>query len=293
MRDRKHIQEVERCLKNALKRDKARVEVSRISKFGLLELSRQRLKPALEDETSVPCPYCAGQGLVRSPESVGLTVVRKIQGAMAKGNIGAVRARVPLQVANYLLNQKRERLLNLEREYSVSIQVEGDANLIGSQLHIAYDKKEAPAVEEEPLTVSLHRSTEAAAAQPSEPEKPDASEEVIADIEPADALVLREKAAAAAVLEPMLEVAISAEGAGSSPGKAAEPSGENITPPPAQPVRRYGRFWWLRRLVSTTRSPEEASSEGSHGEDLVPDVPAPWGATLAPIATHEQTPPHS
>ncbi|MGH8058418.1 MAG: Rne/Rng family ribonuclease, partial [Candidatus Entotheonellia bacterium] len=64
MRDRKHVQEVERCLKNALKRDKARVEVSRISKFGLLELSRQRLKPALQDETYLPCLHCKGQGLV-------------------------------------------------------------------------------------------------------------------------------------------------------------------------------------------------------------------------------------
>ncbi len=311
MRDRKHIQEVERCLKNALKRDKARVEVSRISKFGLLELSRQRLKPALEDETSVPCPHCAGQGLVRSPESVGLTVVRKIQGAVAKGNIAAARARVPLEVANYLLNQKRERLLNLERDCSIRILVEGDANLIGSQIHIAFDKKEISTVEEEPLAVSLHRPVEAAPVEADQLEGRDTREDVLAEVEDAEGLDLPEDTPVATTLEPVLEVALAAAADDLSAHKPAELSREDngarvereSLASPAPPVRRYGRFWWLLRLVSPHRSPVEPPSEGSHEGDIVsalettspsgssplgitPGAQASWGGTLEPIPPH-------
>src|ERR687888_519898 len=148
MRDRKHIQEVERGLKNALKRDKARTEMSRISKFGLLEVSRQRLKPALQDETTLPCPHCRGQGVIRSRESLGLTVLRKIQAAAVKGSIAAAKAKVPLEVGNYLLNEKRDRLLKLEHEYDIRIYVEGDAQLTGSLFNLIFEKRDVIPVEE-------------------------------------------------------------------------------------------------------------------------------------------------
>ena len=150
MRDRKHIQEVERSLKNALKRDKARTEMSRISKFGLLEVSRQRLKPALQDETSLPCPHCKGQGLIRSKESLGLTVLRRIQAAAVKGYLLAAKAKVPLDAANYLLNEKRDRLLKLEQEYGIRIHVEGDATLTGSLFNLAWRRRISPRSRKKP-----------------------------------------------------------------------------------------------------------------------------------------------
>src|SRR5919106_1288535 len=147
--------------KTALKRDKARTEMSRISKFGLLEVSRQRLKPALQDETSLPCPHCKGQGLIRSKESLGLTVLRKIQAAAVKGNLMVARAKVPLEAANYLLNEKRDRLLKIEQEYGIRVHVEGDATLTGSVFNLSLDKRDISAIEEELLEAEAKAFEEA------------------------------------------------------------------------------------------------------------------------------------
>jgi ribonuclease E len=271
MRDRKHIQEVERGLKNALKRDKARTEMSRISKFGLLEVSRQRLKPALQDETSLPCPHCKGQGLIRSRESLGLTVLRKIQAAAVKGNLLAAKAKVPLEVANYLLNDKRDRLLRVEQEYSIRILVEGDAQLTGSLYNLVFDKKELTPAEEEVLEAELKliervdiadfepiQETEEVQEEPATvgltPDEALEEEAVSQDtaLEPAMAAATIETngLSAAAVMDtPAVDIPADDRGSGRKPLSS---------PPSWQPARRRGRFWWLRRLVLTT---EQAGRE--------------------------------
>jgi hypothetical protein len=253
MRDRKHIQEVERCLKTALKRDKARTEMSRISKFGLLEVSRQRLKPALQDETSLPCPHCRGQGLIRSKESLGLTVLRKIQGAAVKGNLLTAKAKVPLEAANYLLNEKRDRLLKLEQEYSIRIHVEGDAALTGSLFNLTLDKKDIAAIEEEPLDIETEILDEIEVGSVATLEEELASEEVPATPETVPPEAFEEPLPVAAeVADTMTEAMVSTEMADlaavveSAPAGNGNPLKHEVSTPLWQPTRRL-RFWWLRR----------------------------------------------
>ena len=143
MYDRKHKQEVERSLRNALKRDKARIEVSRLSHFGLLELSRQRIRSALSEKTLIQCEYCEGTGLVKSTESAALTVLRQVRAGLARGGSTRVRVDVPDEVAHYLLKQKRDELFRLEKLYGLKIQIAGQPGLPYQRINIDFSRKEA------------------------------------------------------------------------------------------------------------------------------------------------------
>ncbi len=143
MRERKHNQEVERVLRNALKRDKARIEMGRISRFGILELSRQRLRPALSGRSFIPCAKCSGTGLVKSTEAAALAVLRKIQAGLAKGGCAWVKVEVPDEVATYLLNQKRAELVRLEKQYNLKLQIIGQPGLPSHQYHLEFSRKES------------------------------------------------------------------------------------------------------------------------------------------------------
>ena len=142
MYDRKHKQEVERSLRNALKRDKARMEVGRISRFGLLELSRQRIRSALSEKTSTPCENCEGTGLVKSKESAALSVLRQVRAGLARGGCTQVRVELPEEVATYLLNQKREELFRLEKLFGLKIQIAGHPGLPHHRTHISFHRGE-------------------------------------------------------------------------------------------------------------------------------------------------------
>jgi len=121
-----HNRDVERRLKDALKHDKARISVGRISQFGLLEMSRQRIKPALAEASYLPCEHCNGSGRIKSPESLALAFLRRIHAAMAKGKTARVIGRIPLDVASYLLNTKRDELVEMERRYQAEIFLHSD-----------------------------------------------------------------------------------------------------------------------------------------------------------------------
>ncbi len=142
MRERKHIREVEKALKDALKMDKARVTVGRISQFGLLEMSRQRIKAALAEGSYLPCPHCFGSGKIKSAEAQGIALLRKIHAALAKGQIGRVEGEVPLEVATYLLNVKRQELLDLERQHQVTVIIHGRPDFIAGQNELTVQKRE-------------------------------------------------------------------------------------------------------------------------------------------------------
>lgn len=143
MWDRKHNIEVEKRLKTALKKDKARMDVGRVSKFGLLEISRQRIKPAIREASYVTCNYCLGRGSVRSDESLAISVLRKIQAGVAKGNISHVRGFLPTDVASYLLNQKREELLRLEKEQNLKIHLTGLSKVHPEKITLEFEQREA------------------------------------------------------------------------------------------------------------------------------------------------------
>ena len=121
MENPKHQRDVENTLRDALRKDRARVQMGKLSRFGLLELSRQRLRPSLGESSHVACPRCAGTGVIRGIESTALHVLRIIQEEAMKDNTEEVHAQVPVDVATFLLNEKRAELFGLEERLDVSI----------------------------------------------------------------------------------------------------------------------------------------------------------------------------
>ena len=142
MRESKHMRQVEAQLKKSLEHDKARVSVGRISQFGLLEMSRQRIKAALTQGSHLTCPHCHGAGHIKSPESQAAALLRRIHAAAAKGQVARVEALLPQNVASYLLNYKREELLELERRYQLQVHILGSPDFMADQVEIEIQKKE-------------------------------------------------------------------------------------------------------------------------------------------------------
>ena len=130
MEDSRNNQAVERRLKDALRTDRARIQVGRISHFGLLEMSRQRLRPSLAEMSSEICQYCNGTGYIRSVEWTGLHLLRAIEEEALKGRAGELVIAVPTDSALYLLNHKRAKLHELEQRHEVKIQVLADTSLV-------------------------------------------------------------------------------------------------------------------------------------------------------------------
>ena len=142
---------VERRLRDALKSDRARVQFGRISPFGLLELSRQRLRPSLQELSTQACPVCAGSGVVRSVESAALRALRGIELEGLKGTVAALSLTLPEAVALYILNQKRHRLVHLEQRYGLRVDVQVDRHMTGDQLQlVCTEQKTAAAAEVTP-----------------------------------------------------------------------------------------------------------------------------------------------
>jgi ribonuclease E len=149
MRDRKHNAEVEKTLKTALKADKARVNVARISEFGLLEMSRQRIRQILNQGSMLECSHCEGRGKVKSVEAMALSFLRKVHAAAAKGTVAEVHGALPLEVAYYLLNRKKRELAQIENDYDIEVTVKGKPSFLLNQLEIELVKREKPLVEEQ------------------------------------------------------------------------------------------------------------------------------------------------
>ncbi|WP_394191254.1 ribonuclease E, partial [Pseudoalteromonas atlantica] len=117
----RHQREVENRLKDAVRPDRARVQIGKISRFGLLEMSRQRLRPSLGEASQGPCPRCSGQGTIRSNESIALSILRLIEEEAIKDNTAQVNAQVPVAVAAYLLNEQRRSVHRIEKRHSCDV----------------------------------------------------------------------------------------------------------------------------------------------------------------------------
>ncbi len=113
--------EVENRLKEALKQDRARIQISRISRFGLLEMSRQRLRPSLGESSQIVCPRCSGQGTIRSVESLALAILRLVEEEAMKANTARVVAQLPIEVSTFLLNEKRDIIHSMEQRNNVRV----------------------------------------------------------------------------------------------------------------------------------------------------------------------------
>ncbi len=136
MEETRHQRQVEHKVKDAMRSDRARIQIGRISAFGLLELSRQRLRPSLLEHSTELCPHCAGTGRIRSIESAALQALRAIEEEGVRRRAGEIVVSVPPNVALYLLNQKRRTLSEIEQRYSIAVTVEADDELHAADCEI-------------------------------------------------------------------------------------------------------------------------------------------------------------
>ncbi|MDO5632994.1 MAG: Rne/Rng family ribonuclease, partial [Paracoccus sp. (in: a-proteobacteria)] len=130
MDERKNNAAVEKRFKEKLKNDRARIQIGKISGFGLMEMSRQRLRPGMLESTTQPCAHCHGTGLIRSDDSLALTILRAIEEEGTRKRSREVLVRAPVAVANFLMNAKREHIAGIEARYGLSVRVEADPSLI-------------------------------------------------------------------------------------------------------------------------------------------------------------------
>jgi len=142
MADKKHIAEVEKSFKKALSIDRARIQLSRISKFGMLELSRQKKQSTIQEISYTTCPYCKGSGLRPSLEYAALGAFRKIESEAVKGIYSELRIILPHEIAGYILNQKRNEILNLETAFGLNLHISGSTEMPWDKLDIRQIIKE-------------------------------------------------------------------------------------------------------------------------------------------------------
>ncbi len=163
MDDRRNDRQVERCFKEALKHDRARIQLGRISPFGLLEMSRQRMRPSFLETSTTVCPHCGGQGHVRSRESTALHVLRALEEEAVRERAAEIVVHVPTSIALYLLNQKRASISGLEERFGLRIIVERDDTLIPPNYRMdrVKAKTAAPAAEVVVAEVAVAESAEA------------------------------------------------------------------------------------------------------------------------------------
>ena len=130
MEDRRNNTAVEKKMKDKLQTDRARIQVGRISGFGLMEMSRQRLRPGMLEASTQPCVHCHGTGLIRSQDSLGLTILRELEEEGGRGRSKEVLIKAPISIANFLINEKREHIGQIEQRYGMSVRIESDPFLI-------------------------------------------------------------------------------------------------------------------------------------------------------------------
>ena len=144
MEDKRHIAEVEKSFKKALSIDKARIQLSRISKFGILELSRQKKQSTIQEISYTKCPYCKGSGLRPSLEYAALGAFRKIESEAVKDIYSELKIILPHEIADYILNHKRSELLNLESAFNIALNISGSIEVPWDSVEIKQTIKEQP-----------------------------------------------------------------------------------------------------------------------------------------------------
>jgi ribonuclease E len=141
MKSQKNRQQVERHLRNAFKADKANIELSKISKFGLLEMTREQIRSPLSGMGYSACSACGGRGKIKSTESLSLIILRKIHAQASAGAILQVQATLSPPVAQYLLNQKRTELCSIEKEFNMKIMITADPETPAEQYQLEFVNK--------------------------------------------------------------------------------------------------------------------------------------------------------
>ena len=171
MDERKNNAAVEKRFKEKLKTDRARIQVGRISGFGLLEMSRQRLRPGVLEASTQPCPSCHGTGLLRSIDSLGLTILRQLEEEGVRKRSREVLLRVPVPVINFLMNTKREHIAQIEMRYGMVVRLEADPHLVPPEFSIEKFRTTSRRIESSAPVVSADASLMAGADDEAAPEE--------------------------------------------------------------------------------------------------------------------------
>ncbi len=256
MDERKNNLAVEKRLKERLKSDRARIQMGRISGFGLLEMSRQRLRPGMIEASTQPCPACHGTGLLRSDDSLALSILRQIEEEGVRRRSREVLVTCPVGIANFLMNQKREHIAQIEARYGLSIRIEGDPTLISPDFVIEKFKTATRAVPEAEMVISV-------------------------DSMPMDA--------------PREEPAETASAAPSAPADSTDEAGDEEGRPKKRRRRRRRRSKSSRddgleaQEGTTTEETGDAAAEVPSGE-LVIETEPPASETVAEAASAEVVP---
>lgn len=300
MRDRKHRAEVEKTLKNALKADKARVCVDKISQFGLLEMSRQRIKQTINEASYLECPHCGGHGRVKSVEAMALSFLRKVHTAAARGNVAEVRGGLPLEVAYYLLNRKKRELAQIETEYDIEVTVKGKPSFMMNQMELEQIKREKPVHHEPEPEVAAEPQ---AAAEPETPAE--AAAETAAGMggqaEREESKSRRKRrrsrkkpvqageSAAEASLPPTTEETAEPELPVETAEEEAEagPSPEQADTEDAAEAVKKKRRRRRKRGPKPSAAPETRAEEGVPELETAPEEPTPPSAEPSPAETAE------
>ncbi|MEM7742985.1 MAG: Rne/Rng family ribonuclease [Pseudomonadota bacterium] len=179
MDENRNNRAVEKRMKERLKNDRARIQVGRISAFGLMEMSRQRLRPGMLEATTQPCPHCMGTGLIRSDENLSLSILREVEEEALRGRADEITVRAPVDVANYLINHKRPHIAQLEARHGIQVIVLADPALTSPNFEIERSKSAVsrPKPQADVITASS-AVTDVEEAEVVEPEeKPDREDE--------------------------------------------------------------------------------------------------------------------
>jgi len=253
MEESKNRREVENRLRDALRQDRARVQFGSISKFGLLEMSRQRLKPALSEGASIPCPRCGGSGHIRDTESSALQILRIIQEESMKDNTAAVHAQVPVEVASFLLNEKRPEIAKIELKQRLNVLLVPNRSLETPHYKIERLKHDDPRLD-----------------------RIEASYKMAEEIEDPTTVTRRSQEPTNKQTPVIKGVLPDAPAPAVAPKTEATPAAKAAKPAAAAPATGGGFFAWLKKLftgasqeakpAAQTAKKEEKSREGRGGD---------------------------
>jgi ribonuclease E len=289
MEESKNRREVEQRLRDALRNDRARVQFSSISKFGLLELSRQRLRPALSEGSHITCPRCNGTGHIRDTESSALQILRVIQEEALKDNTAAVHVQVPVEVTSFLLNEKRTEITKIEMKQRVTVLLIPNKHLETPNYKLERLRHDDPRLEgfrasytmiEEPDDeVSISRREKAKPKQepvikgvlPDEPAPPRAEQEPGSEGARAGSTRREGRRGGRDAAEQAERLATTSAAAATAPAPKAMPTPRQPEPAPAS----GGFFGWVKRILGGGAGQESDTSTAAR------QAPTARGTTAA------------
>ena len=263
MEESKNRRDVEQRLKDALRQDRARVQFSTISKFGLLEMSRQRLRPALSEGSHITCPRCQGTGHIRDTESSALQILRMVQEESMKDNTAAVHVQVPVEVVSFLLNEKRQEISRIELKQRLNVLLIPNPHLQTPNYKLERLRHDDPRLESFRASYTM---IEEPADEVAITRRRDANDRAKAKQEPVIKGVIRDEPAPLPTEPVAAQAAASvkpgAKGAGGAARSGASASASAPTAA-AAPAPSGGFFAWIKRIFggsSASQAPSTAAS---------------------------------